>query len=70
MMLWLFCSCEQAEKVEDGGWNEPPGFHLVPLPFADDLRAAPIEEASRGMFFAFFFLCGRRLKRCSCVYSR
>jgi len=43
-----FCAMlPQAEKVEDGGWNEPPGFHLVPLPFADDLRAAPIEEASR-----------------------
>ncbi|KIM88015.1 hypothetical protein PILCRDRAFT_3721 [Piloderma croceum F 1598] len=38
---------EMAEKPGEGGWNEPPGFHLVPLPFADDIRAAPIEEACR-----------------------
>ena len=41
----------QAEKVEEGGWNESPGFHLVPLPFADDIRAAPIEEGYRGASF-------------------
>ncbi|KII89726.1 hypothetical protein PLICRDRAFT_562396 [Plicaturopsis crispa FD-325 SS-3] len=41
-----FCALlPQAEKVEEGGWNEPPGFHLIPLPFADDIRAAPIEVA-------------------------
>jgi ATP-dependent DNA helicase 2 subunit 1 len=40
----------QAEKVEEGGWNEPPGFHLIPLPFADDIRAAPLEEGFRGDF--------------------
>jgi ATP-dependent DNA helicase 2 subunit 1 len=44
----------QAEKPEEGGWNEPPGFHLVPLPFADDIRAAPIEEACRGTFRSGF----------------
>lgn len=38
----------QAETVEESGWNEPPGFHLIPLPFADDLRAAPIDQAARG----------------------
>jgi len=44
----VFCAMlPQAEKVEEGGWNEPPGFHLVPLPFADDIRAAPIEEGYR-----------------------
>ncbi|KIM74877.1 hypothetical protein PILCRDRAFT_800357 [Piloderma croceum F 1598] len=44
----IFCAMlPQAEQPEEGGWNEPPGFHLVPLPFADDIRAAPIEEACR-----------------------
>ncbi|KII89794.1 hypothetical protein PLICRDRAFT_158979 [Plicaturopsis crispa FD-325 SS-3] len=42
----MFCvMLPQAEKIEDGGWNEPAGFHLIPLPFADDIRAAPIEVA-------------------------
>ncbi|OBZ72522.1 ATP-dependent DNA helicase II subunit 1 [Grifola frondosa] len=36
-----------AEKVEETGWHEPPGFHLIPLPFADDIRAAPIEQSVR-----------------------
>ncbi|EIW83647.1 Ku DNA-binding complex, Ku70 subunit [Coniophora puteana RWD-64-598 SS2] len=44
----VFCAMlPQAEKVEEGGWNEPGGFHLIPLPFADDIRAAPIEEGFR-----------------------
>ena len=38
----------QEEKVDEDGWNEPPGFHLIPLPYADDLRAAPIDRAERG----------------------
>ena len=41
----------QAKKVVEGGWNKPPGFHIVPLPFADDIRAAPIEEGYRGALF-------------------
>ncbi|KIJ62975.1 hypothetical protein HYDPIDRAFT_114120 [Hydnomerulius pinastri MD-312] len=44
----VFCAMvPQAETVEDGGWSEPAGFHLVFLPFADDIRAAPIDEALR-----------------------
>ncbi|KAH9948578.1 ku70-like protein [Amylocystis lapponica] len=43
-----FCAMlPQAGKVEESGWNEPPGFHLIPLPFADDIRAAPVEESLR-----------------------
>ncbi|KAF8835667.1 Ku DNA-binding complex, Ku70 subunit [Paxillus ammoniavirescens] len=43
----VFCAMvPQAETVE-GGWSEPAGFHLVFLPFADDIRAAPIDEALR-----------------------
>ncbi|KAF8631983.1 hypothetical protein AX15_002093 [Amanita polypyramis BW_CC] len=37
----------QEEGTDEGGWNEPAGFHLIPFPFADDIRAAPIEEAYR-----------------------
>ncbi|KIK96288.1 hypothetical protein PAXRUDRAFT_826120 [Paxillus rubicundulus Ve08.2h10] len=44
----VFCAMvPQAETVEEGGWSEPAGFHLVFLPFADDIRAAPIDEALR-----------------------
>ena len=38
----------QEEKEDENGFTEPPGFHLITYPFADDLRAAPIEEAIRG----------------------
>lgn len=41
--------CVQTEKLEESGWMEPAGIHLVPLPFADDIRAAPVEQAIRGM---------------------
>ncbi|KAG2115015.1 SPOC like C-terminal domain-containing protein [Suillus clintonianus] len=44
----VFCAMlPQAESGEEGGWNEPAGFHLIPLPFADDIRAAPLEKAFR-----------------------
>ncbi|KAG2064978.1 Ku DNA-binding complex, Ku70 subunit [Suillus decipiens] len=44
----VFCAMlPQAESGEEGGWNEPAGFHLIPLPFADDIRAAPLVEAFR-----------------------
>ncbi|KAH7910526.1 SPOC like C-terminal domain-containing protein [Hygrophoropsis aurantiaca] len=44
----VFCAMlPQEEKAEEGGWNEPSGFHLIPLPFADDIRAAPLDEAFR-----------------------
>ncbi|KAI0050512.1 Ku DNA-binding complex, Ku70 subunit [Auriscalpium vulgare] len=43
----FFAMLPQSEKFEDGGWSEPAGFHLIPLPFADDIRSAPIEEAFR-----------------------
>jgi ATP-dependent DNA helicase 2 subunit 1 len=43
-----FCALLPQEEGESGGWAEPGGFHLIPLPFADDIRAAPIEEGFRG----------------------
>ncbi|KAF8547934.1 Ku DNA-binding complex, Ku70 subunit [Imleria badia] len=46
----VFCALvPQAETVEEGGWSEPAGFHLIFMPFADDIRAAPITEAFRAM---------------------
>lgn len=35
--------------MEEGGWSEPAGFHLIVLPFADDIRAPPLEKEFRGM---------------------
>ncbi|OJA08279.1 hypothetical protein AZE42_03775 [Rhizopogon vesiculosus] len=44
----IFCAMlPQAESGDEGEWKEPAGFHLIPLPFADDIRAAPLEEAFR-----------------------
>ncbi|PFH46457.1 hypothetical protein AMATHDRAFT_77665 [Amanita thiersii Skay4041] len=41
----IFCALlPQEEKKDEDGWTEPGGFHLIPLPFADDIRAAPIDE--------------------------
>jgi ATP-dependent DNA helicase 2 subunit 1 len=33
---------------EDGKQERPPGINMIPLPYADDIRAAPVEEALRG----------------------
>lgn len=43
-----FCALLPQAEGESDGWAEPSGFHLIPLPFADDIRAAPIEEGFRG----------------------
>ncbi|KAH9847820.1 ku70-like protein [Lenzites betulinus] len=44
----VFCAVlPQMEKVDESGWREPPGFHLIPLPFADDIRAAPQQKGFR-----------------------
>ncbi|KAK0199409.1 SPOC like C-terminal domain-containing protein [Desarmillaria ectypa] len=44
----LFCSLlPQEEKVDKDGWIEPAGFHLIPLPFADDIREANVQEGFR-----------------------
>jgi ATP-dependent DNA helicase 2 subunit 1 len=39
----------QEEKADESGWSDPAGFHLIPLPFADDIRTAPVEKAFRGL---------------------
>ncbi|KAH6901267.1 SPOC like C-terminal domain-containing protein [Coprinopsis sp. MPI-PUGE-AT-0042] len=45
----VFCYLvPQEESIDENGYQvDPPGFHIIPLPFADDIRAAPLEEASR-----------------------
>ncbi|KXN91753.1 ATP-dependent DNA helicase II subunit 1 [Leucoagaricus sp. SymC.cos] len=44
----IFCALlPQEEHVDENGFADPPGIHVIPLPFADDIRAAPIEEAFR-----------------------
>ena len=43
-----FCALLPQEEGEREGWAEPSGFHLIPLPFADDIRAAPIEDGFHG----------------------
>ena len=44
---------QQEEVSEGGGQEQPPGFHVVYLPFLDDLRPLPIttvnvKQASEG----------------------
>ncbi|CCL99933.1 uncharacterized protein FIBRA_01958 [Fibroporia radiculosa] len=39
------------QKVDESGWREPPGFHLIPLPFADDIRAASVDESIRALSY-------------------
>ncbi|KAK1219462.1 ATP-dependent DNA helicase II subunit 1 [Marasmius sp. AFHP31] len=47
-----FCALlAQEEKIEEGGWTEPAGFHLIPLPFADDIRSAPIDKGEIALAF-------------------
>lgn len=38
--------------TKDGGQDQPPGFHVILLPFADDIRKPPknITENVIGMF--------------------
>ncbi|KAK0470359.1 SPOC like C-terminal domain-containing protein [Desarmillaria tabescens] len=44
----LFCALlPQEEQVDKKGWIEPAGFHLIPLPFADDIREANVQEGFR-----------------------
>ena len=47
----IFLTFFQEEKEDETGWTEPAGFHLIPLPFVDDIRAAPIEEGFKGALF-------------------
>ncbi|CAE6425067.1 unnamed protein product [Rhizoctonia solani] len=43
----IFCAMiPQAEVLEDGIVDEPAGFHLIPLPFADDIRQPTIERSA------------------------
>ncbi|KAI0029416.1 SPOC like C-terminal domain-containing protein [Vararia minispora EC-137] len=41
----FYAGLPQAEVFKDDSWVEPAGMHLIPLPFADDIREAPVREA-------------------------
>ncbi|QRV75541.1 ATP-dependent DNA helicase II, 70 kDa subunit [Ceratobasidium sp. AG-Ba] len=42
-----FCAMlPQAEVMEDNLQMEPAGFHLIPLPFADDIRQPTVEKSA------------------------
>jgi len=41
---------QMEELDENNAQIEPPGFHLIPLPFADDIRAAPVQTSQRGAY--------------------
>ncbi|ESK87600.1 dsb repair complex subunit [Moniliophthora roreri MCA 2997] len=40
----FYAMLPQEERLEEAGWAEPAGFHLIPLPFADDIREAPLDK--------------------------
>ncbi|PVG04448.1 Ku DNA-binding complex, Ku70 subunit [Serendipita vermifera] len=45
---YFYAMVPQEEVVNDDGIQErPPGFELIALPYADDIRAAPVEESMR-----------------------
>ncbi|KAG2017394.1 Ku70 [Coprinopsis cinerea AmutBmut pab1-1] len=44
----VFCYLLPQKETRDGAYQvDPPGIHIIPLPFADDIRAAPFDEALR-----------------------
>lgn len=43
MIIYLFFFEAQEEVTYGGGQIEPPGMHMIYLPYSDDIR--PIEEA-------------------------
>jgi ATP-dependent DNA helicase 2 subunit 1 len=50
-----FCVLLPQEEGKSDGWAEPSGFHLIALPFADDIRTAPVNEGFRGGPCHFFY---------------
>jgi hypothetical protein len=58
LSMWhvIFLTYLQEEKEDETGWTEPAGFHLIPLPFADDIRSAPIQEGFQGAFIFWSLL--------------
>ena len=40
----------QAESVDEEGIQiNPPGFHVIPLPYADDIRNLDLTEQPKGI---------------------
>ncbi len=46
----------QAEELDEQNVQQtPPGFHVITLPFADDIRKTPFDkDAPRGKYFCIF----------------
>lgn len=43
---YFYAMVPQEEVLDaDEVQERPPGFHMIPLPYADDIRAAPVDEA-------------------------
>ncbi|KAG8906390.1 ATP-dependent DNA helicase II subunit 1 [Tulasnella sp. 403] len=43
-LRWGLALNGKAEKVTEQGQQAPPGFHVIALPFADDIREPPVKE--------------------------
>lgn len=54
--IWI----QEEELDQDGVQITPPGMHLIPLPFADEIRDPPITEAHKGESFVFRIPVSRR----------
>ncbi|KAF5327610.1 hypothetical protein D9619_005038 [Psilocybe cf. subviscida] len=46
-MSYKILTWSQEEFTDKSGWTDPAGFHVIPLPFADDIRQANDEVAHR-----------------------
>ena len=55
---------QKEELDEHNNQATPPGFHLVFLPFADDLRKLRYEETPKGSLISYY-----NLKHCKQKYE-
>ncbi|KAE9390609.1 Ku DNA-binding complex, Ku70 subunit [Gymnopus androsaceus JB14] len=50
----IYAILPQEEHGDETAWAESAGFHLIPLPFADDIRSAPVAEGYIGNHWKSF----------------
>lgn len=65
----ILCFEAQEEIIDSGGQIEPPGMHMIYLPYSDDIR--PIEEARinpRSIVMMLVLLWHFKLS--SCIYCK